>query len=420
MSCRTGLAPLPLVLALLAALAAGGRSAAAQPPPSPDPGGSPAPQPPPGGEPEGASAGEAGEPITPADPPALDATYDRAFEALVSGRFDAAIAGFDEVALGSTDPERRAASRELSRLARTLQERQARLVLAAPPPGAAPVAPPGIPEDDRPGAGRVEVVVSSTLASFYAGWTLAVLFDADDFQTAALVITGTTAVGFLGSFYGSAGRDITGGMAESYSLGLGLGAANGLLLASPLGAEGEDAFLSIGLAGAALGGTTALLLADRARPTRAQASFASTLSILGIATTGLGLAIVQPDDIGEDSVLLLLAGGLDAGAATGIALAPRLDWSKSRARLVGLSLFLGALAGVGGSAIFVGEPETDSDGRAYAAATLAGMWGGFGLGVHLTRDMQPDPRFAREQAPTAHVIPTAVEGGMALSLAGTF
>jgi hypothetical protein len=278
-----------------------------------------------------------------------------------------------------------------------------------------------LPEDDRPGAGRIEVVVSSTLASFYSGFVLNALFDVDDFQTGALLVTGATATGFLTSFYATRDRDITGGMAESYTLGIALGSGNGFLLAHPLGANEADAFLTIGLGGAALGGAAGLLLADHARPTRAQTTFVATASALGIATTGLGLVIIQPDDISSDAALLLLTGGLDVGAGLGLGFAPGLDWSKSRARLVSLSVFLGGLAGVGGSAILLGAPEGKAEGRAYAAATLAGMWGGFALGARLTRDMQPDERFAPGRAtPAAQVVPAAIEGGAGMAIAGTF
>jgi hypothetical protein len=193
------------------------------------------------------------------------------------------------------------------------------------------------------------------------------------------------------------------------------------LLAHPFGADETKALLTMGLGAAALGGAAGLLLADHARPTRAQTTFVATASVLGIATTGLGLAITLPDDISSDAILLLLTGGLDVGAGVGLGLASGLDWSKSRARLVSLSVFLGGLAGVGGSAILVGEPEDRAEIRAYAAATLAGMWGGFGLGVRLTRDMQPDERFAAgSAAPAAQVVPAAIEGGAGVAIAGTF
>jgi hypothetical protein len=354
------------------------------------------------------------------DPPELAAAYEAAFAALAAGDLDGAIAALDDVALRSVEPERRAAARELGRLARDLRARRVRLVVGDAPPGAMPALR-ALPEDDRPGAGRIEVVVLSTIAGFYSGFVLLDIFDVDDFRGGTALVTATTAVGFLASLYGTAGRDITSGMGAAYGSGVLLGAANGLLLASPLGIESSEGFLSLGLAGAALGGASMLVLSDRVRPTVGQVSLASTTSVMGLATVGLGMAIIQPDDIDPDTLLLLLAGGLDVGAAAGAGVARNLTWSKGRARLVSLGAFLGALGGFGGTAIAFGEPESNGEARLMAGAVLGGMWGGFALAIHLTRNLEPDPRFAEGAAPSFAVVPTMVgDGGSGIAVAGTF
>ena len=319
--------------ALLAAAAARPRAAWAQT--TPAPGAGPAPG---GTAPAGTSgAGPATAPASPAasSAPAAQSAYDAGFAALVQGRFEAAITDLDGVAAGSSNPDQRAAARELARLARQLRDHRIRFVAHDAAPGTeVATAVREIPEDDRPEAGRVELIGSTTLAAFYSGFVLDAIFEVDDFRAGALVVTGATAAGFVGSLLGSSGRTVTGGMADAYTLGLGLGVGNALLLAEPAGADSTKAFLSVGLGGMALGGGAALLLASQAHPTRAQVNLTGTLSGLGITSVGLGLALANPSDIDSDTVLLLLDGGLDLGAAAGIGLAPHIDWSVSRARLV--------------------------------------------------------------------------------------
>ncbi len=96
----------------------------------------------------------------------------------------------------------------------------------------------------------------------------------------------------------------------------------------------------------------------------------------------------------------------------------KIDWSHSRARLVQLSAFLGALAGGGTSILLLSDSGNDNTARAAAGITLAGLWGGFFLGRHLTRDMEPDYRF--RHGPQATIAPTVMRdtpGNMAPGLA---
>ncbi len=95
-----------------------------------------------------------------------------------------------------------------------------------------------------------------------------------------------------------------------------------------------------------------------------------------------------------------LAIGLDAGLIGGALIAPSLTWSRRRARLVLASTVAGALAG----GMLVGLTTRRDDGRAddrsdlVAGCMTAGMWGGFGLGMLVTRDAAPDPKYDRGPA----------------------
>lgn len=346
----------------------------------------------------------------PPPPPPVDdpgrADYEAGYARLVAGDFAGASALLYRAAATSTDPERRGAARELARLADSYVNRQGRLLF-----GDAAVAAATGGED--PNDGRTSFVVSTTLASIYAGVVLIDLADADVRGGAGLLL-GATAVGLVGSLYGTRGRQISGGMAEAYSTGMLIGAANGLLLAEPAGADGSEPFQLAVLSGLALGGIGGLVYGDRVQPTRGQMSFVGTLATLGFATAGLGMIVTAPD-ISADTVLITMAAGIDVGAAAGLVLGRDLTWSSGRARLVWLGALVGGLGGLGSSLLVAGN---DVGGRSTAGVTLAGTWAGFALATYLTRDMRPDRRFAT-QTPVA-VAPIAVPRGAGLGVSGVF
>lgn len=355
------------------------------------------------------------QPGSPARADDLRVTYDDAFAALLEGDYPAAARGFQAVAAGSSDPDLRAAASELARLATTLERRRT---------GAAPTGAPAAIQRDAEDQveGRTNVLVTSTIAGFYSGFVLLDLLDVDDFRAGVLVVTGTTAAGFAGSLLATRDRTITGGMGDAFGLGMLLGVGNGLLLSIPLGLDSSEQVELMGLGGMAAGAGIGIALADRIRPTRGQVGFVGTLSTLGLATAGLGLGVVQPDSISENAVALLLTAGLDGGAILGLSLAPRIDWSPSRARLASLGVFLGGLGGWALGALATGADDvSDDDARLWAGATLAGVWAGFGLAAHFTRDMDPDPRFTPPSVLDRAVIaPTVIEGGGGLAISGSW
>lgn len=396
--------PVFRIAAVLAGLVVGLAMATAQPsqPPSSQPAAAGAPAP-----------VMAPPPAEPAPPPVDDpaaATYREGYAALIAGDFTTARAKLATAAQTAADPELRGAARELARLAEELAARQARLVFGA----AADLHDDGA---EDPADGRTSFVATTTLASLYAGVVLIDITDnGDSVRAGAALILGSTAAGFLGSFYGSRGRSITGGMAEGYSNGLLIGTANGLLLAEPLGAETSEAFQMSVLAGMALGAGGGLLYGDAVRPTRGQMSFVGTMATLGIASAGLGLIVANPD-VSADTVLYTMTAGLDLGAAAGLVMGKDLTWSSARARLVWLGALLGGVAGFGGSLLIGGGGGADF-GRAAAGITLAGTWGGFALAAHLTRDMRPDRRY--RAAPAVQLAPMGVPHGAGLGVAGAW
>lgn len=355
---------------------------------------------------------------------AIRAAYDGAFAALLAGHFDAAIAGFGQVAASSPDPEQRAAARELQRLALVLSAQRVRFVVELAPSAAGPagMVEPAKRDWEDPAAGRTSFVISTTLASVYGGVVLMDLLDADDAQSGAGLLMTSTALGFLGSYYGSRGRAISEAQADAYSLGLSLGAGNGLLLA--FAADLDDTSESVQMltfGSMVAGGLGGLWLARESRPTRGQVMVTNITATLGFATAGLGLLVLQPDIDDGDAVLWTLVGGLDAGAAIGIAMAPQIEWSLARARLTGLGAFLGGLTAWGSAVLISGtDIEGSRLGRIWSGSALAGLWAGFGLSAYFTRRMEPDPRYLDRAAAPALMTPTVVPGGLGLALSGSF
>lgn len=385
-----------------------------------------------GPAPEEPSAPE--EPATPAGPAHDEQVrFDAGFKAMLRGDFAAASAVFKALASTSTSSERRAASAELARLADELIARGGRLAFGEAP-GAVlgeeepPDAPRGdvvaISEDDSREGGRASFVVTTTLASFYTGFVLLDLFDTDELRTGTAVVMATTAGGVVGSIYGTRGRTMTGGMADAWRVGMFAGAGNALLLAGPLGlydtwtnrSEKINTFVTLSSWGLA---TAGLVAADALRPTRGQVTLIETFGIMGITSTTLAFWAAQPGLLGDNPSLGIITAGLDLGLGAGALFGSKLDWSHSRARYVQLGALLGALAGGGTSILIFNEDLDDHAFRITAGITLAGLWGGFALGTHLTRNMAPDYRF-RRQGTTAMLAPTRIRSAPGLALTGTF
>ena len=156
------------------------------------------------------------------------------------------------------------------------------------------------------------------------------------------------------------------------------------------------------LVGGTVGAVGGLALSRGLELTSGQVMFATNLALLGFGTSALAGALLDDDgefDNGEMSALTL---GLDGGALAGVLLAPKITWSAKRARVVGVASMAGFFAGSLAGAAFVdknadgssGDPDPD----AVAVGVLAGMWGGFLLGVKLTDEYATDPEVLSQAA----------------------
>lgn len=343
------------------------------------------------------------------------ADYDAAFQAFVGGDLAGAASAFDGVAARTQDPQLAASARELARLARELQARHVTLAT----PGAASAAAAADDSDQ----GRTTVIVTSTLYSVYAGIALDAIANVDDAKSATVIVMGTTTAGLVASVYATRDRRITGGMGDAYSLGMFEGAANALLLIHPVSNDASaNTWLTTTLVATAAGAGIGIAYADATQPTRGQIGFASTLSLMGVATAWLGTGVVQPSSLSADGALVLTATGLDVGLAAGLTFGKDLDWSASRAQRVQLGAIVGGILG-GGIGFLATDQSTSSDNnvRLVTGAALAGAWGGLALATHLTDGMRADPRYGATSPPrTTTIAPMPLQRGGGLAVIGTF
>jgi hypothetical protein len=156
--------------------------------------------------------------------------------------------------------------------------------------------------------------------------------------------------------------------------------------------------------GSALGATGGFAYGQAADLTDGQSTFLGNAVLLGSATAALGAITGSRDGEYGSWETGTLALGLDAGLIAGALLAPRLDWSKRRARAILAGTAVGALAGGMAAGLTTKKNEDDEyHGGVVAGFMTAGLWGGFALAVLMTREWEPDPKYGEaSRAPTGN------------------
>lgn len=293
--------------------------------------------------------------------------------------------------------------------------------VAAPPPVA--VAPPiaAAPPPPREPSGEGEMIGIGASLGMVTAITLIDRADSGENKSASLLVVG----GALGG--GALGYLLADGMrlkrSDAYATGAGLtlGVTNAALLLRPLGrTETSEEVMPILLAGAVVGAGAGLAVGHGLSMTRGQVMFAADLGLLAFASTALTSGMLDEDDEIDNSELLSLQLGLDAGVLAGLVLAPHIDWSYRRARWVGAAslagFFTGSLLAVGAT-----DKGEDPDPDVVAASVLTGMWAGFGLGVLMTRGWDADPAKASATATSSVVLlPRVGRDDLGVSVAGGF
>ena len=203
--------------------------------------------------------------------------------------------------------------------------------------------------------------------------------------------------------------DIDAGAAHATTIGLLAGAANGALLIEPTkGTKSQDA-VALVFAGAAVGAAGGFIYGQHANLTSGQSTFLLNAVMLGTGTAALGAIASSRDGQFGNFESGTIALGLDVGLVGGALIAPKLDWSPKRSKQIIAATMLGALIGGATPGLFTKRDNTTSSDSQYngdliAGCMTAGLWGGFGLGILLTTDAPPDPKFAKPvKAPPAPV-----------------
>jgi hypothetical protein len=210
------------------------------------------------------------------------------------------------------------------------------------------------------------------------------------------------------------------GTAHATTIGLLAGAANGALLIQPTHANDADQVLGLLLLGSAIGTTGGFVYGQSAHLTPGQSTFVGNVALLGSATAAFGAIAGSRDGkygTWENGTLAL---GLDAGVLGGALIAPALNWSPRRAKFVFASTAIGAfLGGMIVSLIAKPKDSNNSSGDLVAGCMTGGMWGGFGVGILMTKDAEPDFRFSKPAPGSAvTVAPFAGDRGQVGLMAG--
>jgi hypothetical protein len=186
------------------------------------------------------------------------------------------------------------------------------------------------------------------------------------------------------------------GAARSTTIGLLAGTANAALLIRPSENYDPEDVIALLFFGSAIGAGGGFAYGQAADLTPGQATFLGNTVLLGSATAMIAAITGSRNgqyDNWENGTLAL---GLDAGLVAGALIAPKLDWSARRARVVLASTMIGAL--IGGmlpGLVTKREDGEDYNGDLIAGCMTAGLWAGFGLGIAVTRDSSPDPKYLK-------------------------
>src|SRR6185437_12987028 len=112
-----------------------------------------------------------------------------------------------------------------------------------------------------------------------------------------------------------------------------------------------------------------------------QSLFATNLTFLGFGSSALIASIMDNNHQLDNSEISALAIGLDGGAAAGLLLAPKVDWSQRRANVVGMGTLVGTFLGgmVAGLAAprtknADGSTSTDFNPDFVSTSLLVGAW----------------------------------------------
>jgi hypothetical protein len=280
-------------------------------------------------------------------------------------------------------------------------------------------------------AGQAEMIIDFGAVGLLTGITID-LRGVHDNSLGTMVIVGSTAGGGALGWLLADRFDATRGDAYLTTLGLTVGAANGALLLGPThNTDNAEQVMGVLTLSSAIGTVAGFAASRGEKLTPGQSLFATNLTFLGVGSAALIASITDSNRNHDNGALTALAIGLDGGAAIGLAVAPKVEWSHRRAEVVGMGTLVGTL--VGGMAAGLVAPKTkNSDGTSdlsqnfVATSLLVGAWAGFGGSIYMTRDLAPDPKYdARfqkkaDQPPPVSVMPMITGDTAGATVMGSF
>lgn len=247
-----------------------------------------------------------------------------------------------------------------------------------------------------------EVIADFATVGVLAAVDLAVRQDINDGNGISLLVAGGVAGGGGVGYLLTQKFHVTAGAAHTTTIGLMLGISNGALLIQPSNYHDAASVMGLLTLGSAVGAAGGFIYGENAELTNGQSLFVGNLMLMGSSTALLTAVTANRDGNYGGFENTTLALGLDGGALVGAIVAPHLDWSPKRSKLVFASTFIGALAG-GLVAGTIAQPRnggstTDENPSIVTGAMTAGLWGGFGLGILLTRELPPDSKYLSASA----------------------
>lgn len=250
-----------------------------------------------------------------------------------------------------------------------------------------------------------EVIGNFAAVGVLASVDIIVRQDVENSGVGTMILLGGLLGGGAGGWLLTQKYEVDAGAAHATTLGLLTGVANAALLIEPLGWSRPESILSLLFLGSAVGAGGGFLYGQTADLTSGQAVFVANLATLGVATAAFGAITGSQDEEFGNWESGTLALGLDAGLIAGAIIAPQLTWSPRRSKVVFAATGVGALLGgmLAGLTTNTKDANGDRDpnGNVVAACMTAGMWGGFALGIVMTRDSPPDARFTKPAQPNA-------------------
>lgn len=243
-------------------------------------------------------------------------------------------------------------------------------------------------------SGRPEALILTTAFGFYEGVAISILLDdhdllpsGDDGLVAASALTlATTGLGFGLGWWVTEEYGVNQAQAGLFTSGFFWTTLNGLSGGLGVGLDDGDDLLINSLVSGWTGQALGVLLAANVDRTAGQVSLMNTVATWTGAEVALWQGVFGVEAGSSYFTWSTLAA--DVGLLVGAYLARDLDISRSRARLLDVGAFAGALAGP--AALFMLWGPEENLREWYLSAVAIGIPIGIGVAWHLTRDLDDD------------------------------